>query len=325
MIRRGFPHIYGPVPSRRLGRSLGVDLVGFKTCSYDCIYCQLGRTTNLTIDRKEHVPVDDILDELKEKLASEPRFDYVGIAGSGEPTLYSRLGELIVAIKGITDTPVAILTNGSLLWIPGVQEALMEADLILPSLDAGDERLFQSINRPHQDISFDAMVDGIATFTSHFSGEVWLEVFLLGGRSALPSEATKIAELARYIAPSRVQLNTIHRPPAECFALSISQSLLEKTKKLFTGRVDIISKAERIARPSSLPTSVQEENCLALISRRPCSAQDVAIGLGIHVNEALKYLEHLTAVGKASIRFSGGLSFYVADHDVNSGIKARYR
>ncbi|MFO7937708.1 MAG: radical SAM protein, partial [Kiritimatiellia bacterium] len=136
-------YIFGPVPSRRLGRSLGVDLIPFKTCSYDCIYCQLGKTTNKTIQRKEWVPVDVVVGQLEPKLALNP--DYITLSGSGEPTLHSRIGDIISMIKKITDVPVAVLTNGSLLWLPEVRAALKYADLVVPSLDAGSEKAFQYV------------------------------------------------------------------------------------------------------------------------------------------------------------------------------------
>ncbi len=154
MSSNDFKYLYGPVPSRRLGRSLGIDLVPFKTCTYDCIYCQLGRTTNKTMERRPYVPVKDILSELKIKLAIGGSPDYISIAGSGEPTLHSDIGELIGKIKEITKIPVAVLTNGSLLYLPEVRAALMQADLVIPSLDAGDEELFHYVNRPHADYFF---------------------------------------------------------------------------------------------------------------------------------------------------------------------------
>ena len=164
-------YIFGPVPSRRLGRSLGVDLVPFKTCTYDCIYCQLGRTTNKTMQRKEWVSIDIVIEQLKAKLSSKP--DYITLSGSGEPTLYSRLEELIIKIKDITDIPVAVLTNGSLLWLPEVRNALKSADMVVPSLDAGSSQLFQYVNRPHADIRFSKMLQGLGDFRKYYSGQYW--------------------------------------------------------------------------------------------------------------------------------------------------------
>jgi len=172
-------YIFGPVPSRRLGRSLGIDLVPFKTCTYDCIYCQLGRTTNKTMQRKEWVPTNIVINQLKAKLSSKP--DYITLSGSGEPTLFSRLEELIPKIKGITDIPVAMLTNGSLLWLPEVRNALKSADMVVPSLDAGSSQIFQYVNRPHPDITFSKMLQGLVEFRKDYGGQYWLEVFLLAG------------------------------------------------------------------------------------------------------------------------------------------------
>jgi len=182
-------HVYGPVPSRRLGRSLGIDLVPFKVCTYDCIYCQLGRTTDLTLERKAYVTAENIMAELAPILTAADRPDYISLAGSGEPTLNSAIGEVIRRIKQQTEIPVAVLTNGALLWMAEVQQALLAADLVLPSLDAGDDGLFQKINRPHQALSFERMIDGLAAFTRRFAGAVWLEVLLLKGMTGTAAEA----------------------------------------------------------------------------------------------------------------------------------------
>jgi wyosine [tRNA(Phe)-imidazoG37] synthetase (radical SAM superfamily)/SAM-dependent methyltransferase len=310
MSRGGFRHVYGPVPSRRLGRSLGVDLVPFKTCSYDCIYCQLGQTTNKTVDRKEYVPVDEVLDELARKIATESAPDFIGLAGSGEPTLHSRLGEIVSAIKRMTGTPVAVLTNGSLLWMPGVRDDLMEADIVLPSLDAGDERLFRRVNRPHEAIDFSAMTDGLAAFTRQCRGEVWLEVFLLAGVTGFPSEAAKIAEIAGRIAPSRVQLNTVHRPPCVKGTLAVPMERMLELQQLFPGRAEIIGESGRTVDSTPAPSDVQDEALLALLGRRPCSVVDVSNGLGIHVSDALKRLDGLTRSGRVGVFATEGRTFY---------------
>ena len=310
MTEPGFRYVYGPVPSRRLGRSLGLDLVPFKTCTYDCVYCQLGRTTKKTIERKEYVPVKEVLAELEKKLAGENAPDYISLAGSGEPTLNAGIGDLIGKIQGLTDIPVAVLTNGSLLWMSEVQDALMAADLVLPSLDAGDERFFRYVNRPHGDIPFERMVDGIAAFTQRFPGEVWLEVLLLAGVTGIPSEAKKIAALAKRIGPARVQLNTVSRPPAEEFALPLSTDQMLVLKDIFPREVDIVSESERDGGHVSGFTEAREADILALLRRRPCTSADVASGLGIHVTEALKRLEALIAAGKVNTVVTSGRSFY---------------
>jgi len=165
-------HVFGPVPSRRLGRSLGVDLVPYKTCTFDCIYCQLGCTTDKTIDRREWVPLGDLLEDVKAALVREP--DYVTLSGSGEPTLYARLGELIAGIRSMTSVPVAVLTNGSLFWKPEVRKELLQADLVVPSLDAGTERSYLQVNRPHSEVTFERLIEGLEAFGREYAGQLWL-------------------------------------------------------------------------------------------------------------------------------------------------------
>ncbi len=316
-MKTGFKHVYGPVLSRRLGRSLGIDLVPYKTCTYDCVYCQLGRTTNKTIERKEYVAVDDVLAELKKKLSAGPAPDYISLAGSGEPTLNLHIGELIDKIKNLTRIPIAALTNGSLLWMPDVRDSLMNADLVIPSLDAGDESLFQHVNRPHGNIVFESMIEGLAVFTEKFPGAVWLEVFLLAGITGLPFEAVKIAALTGHIHPERIHLNTICRPPAEDFAFSLSREQMLALKNLFPGPVDIISENVHDDRTSAL-LKPGVEDILALLRRRPCTSGDVAGGLGMHITEALKHLEALRSAGKAKTVITGGQHFYVVSGAKNA-------
>lgn len=191
MKENDFHYVYGPVLSPRLGRSLGIDLVPFKTCNYDCIYCQLGRTTHKTLERKECINGDEILREVERKISAAPPCDVVTLSGSGEPTLNNRIGDIITEIKKLTTVPVAVLTNGSLLWMEDVRESLMNADIVIPSLDAGDEHLFQHVNRPHRELLFRRVVEGLIHFTKTFPGSVWLEVFLLAGITGIQSEVEK--------------------------------------------------------------------------------------------------------------------------------------
>ncbi len=312
MIKDDIRHVYGPVPSRRLGRSLGIDLVPFKTCSYDCIYCQLGRTMCKTTERKEYASVAKIFAELDGKLAQGVVPDYISLAGSGEPTLHSGLGELLRGIKSRTSIPVAVLTNGSLLWQKEVRDELQAADLVIPSLDAGDEALFQYVNRPAPGIPFDRMVEGTVEFTAGFSGAVRLEVFLLAGVTGVLAEAEKIAALARKIRPARIQLNTVDRPPGEDFAFPLGLTDMRDLKRVFDGPVDIIAKYAGGGPPVEGEEAAGGEEVLTLIRRRPCSAEDVAAGLGLHLTEAIKSLDVLAKSGKAKKMPSGGKSFYVA-------------
>ena len=284
-------YVFGPVPSRRLGRSLGVDLVPFKTCSYDCIYCQLGRTTCKTIDRKEWVPLADVVDELQKSLSSEP--DYITLSGSGEPTLHSQVGELIARIKRITDVPVAVLTNGSLLWRDDVRQLLLGADLVIPSLDAGDATMFRLVNRPHEGISFEQMLAGLIGFRRQFRGRYWLEVFVLGAYTAIPAELSKLAKCVSRIHPDRVQLNTVTRPPAEKHAVGVSPERLAELSSFFQPPAEVIADFRDVHREAEFVAG--REEILAMLRRRPCSVEDIAGGLGMHRNEVVKYIEELNA------------------------------
>jgi len=301
-------YIFGPVPSRRLGRSLGIDLVPFKTCSYDCIYCQLGRTTNKTLQRKEWVPIDIITEQLKEKLDSEP--DYITLSGSGEPTLYSRLEELIYRIKNITDIPVAVLTNGSLLWLPEVRNALKSVDLVVPSLDAGHNRIFQYVNRPHSDITFSKMLNGMVKFREEYNGKYWLEVFLLAGVTTPDAEIDKLANCVQLICPDRVHVNTVTRPPAEDFAEPVPQKQLHTITKQLYEKVDVIADYSNVHKQQDF--SARREDVLALLQRRPCSIEDIAAGLGLHRNEVIKYVEELSSAGKIEAMLQNQRLYYKA-------------
>jgi wyosine [tRNA(Phe)-imidazoG37] synthetase (radical SAM superfamily) len=301
-------HVFGPVPSRRLGRSLGIDLVPFKTCSYDCIYCQLGRTTNKTIERKEYVPLGDVLEELDHRLAAGPQPDYVTLSGSGEPTLYSRLGPLISGIKGRTDRPVAVLTNGSLLWDPEVRESLLEADLVIPSLDAGDDATFQRVNRPHAGVSFERMLAGLETFRWRFAKPIWLEVLLLKGLTDTMAQLEKIGRLVERINPDRVQLNTASRPPSEDFAAALSLAELKQAALSFGGRAEIIAEHRGAHRDDR--RRARREEIISLLKRRPCTLEDVADGLALHPNEVAKHLGELVRKQVLVCERDGGKVFY---------------
>jgi len=213
-------------------------------------------------------------------------------------------------IKDLTDIPMAVLTNGSLLWMKEVQDDLMAADLVIPSLDAGDDQLFRYVNRPHGDISFERLVEGLVEFTRRFPGQVWLEILLLKGVTGMPSHVKKIAALVERIAPARVQLNTVCRPPAEEFAFPLSLNDLLSLSGFFPGLVDIISEDSQYHSDAPAFSESREEDILALLRRRPCTSEDIAVGLGIHVAEALKRLNALVDLGSVHSVVSGGRNFY---------------
>jgi len=307
-VSKNFKHVFGPVPSRRLGQSLGVDLVPFKTCSYDCIYCQLGRTTCKTVERKEWVPMDAVLDELKQKVSSRP--DYITLSGSGEPTLHSRLGEIIEHIQAMSDVPVAVLTNGSLLWQKEVREEVALADVVLPSLDAPDPERFEFINRPHPDITFERLLDGLAALRREFSGKYWLEVMLLGGYTSVPVQVRELAGWVRRIRPDKVQLNTAVRPPAEEYAMAVPPERLAELARMFEPRAEVV--AEHRGQRAAGESKASAEAILALVRRRPCTVEDIAHGLGLNPSETVKSLGGLEKRGKVIGERHGLEQFYRA-------------
>ncbi|MBL7107638.1 MAG: radical SAM protein [Phycisphaerae bacterium] len=301
-------YIYGPVPSRRLGRSLGVDFVPFKTCTYDCIYCQLGRTTNKTTQREAWIPPEIVITQLKSKLYTKP--DYITLSGSGEPTLFSQVGEVICKIKEITDIPIAVLTNGSLLWLPEVRNSLMSADLVLPSLDAGSDQLFRYVNRPHQDISFNRMLEGLVEFRDEYIGKFWLEVFLLSGVTTVEAQINMLAHCIKLICPDKVQINTVTRPAAEDFAISVSANQLKVIASQLYENAEIIADYQGVNKQQDFSTCC--EDVLTLLKRRPCCIEDIAAGLGLHRNEAVKYVEELSSVGRIEAKPQNQQLYYQA-------------
>jgi len=303
-----FKHVFGPVPSRRLGRSLGVDLVPFKICSYDCIYCQLGRTTCKTVERKEWVPMHAVLDELKRKLASRP--DYITLSGSGEPTLHSRMGEIIEHIQAMSDVPVAVLTNGSLLCQKEVREEVALADVVIPTLAAPDPERFEFINRPYSGITFDQLVHGLAAFRREFVGRYWLEVMLLDAYTTLPPQVRQLAGYAQRIQPDKVQLNTAVRPPAEQYALAVPPERLAELARAFRPRAEVI--AEYRGQPATGELHASAEVVLTLLRRRPCTMPDIARGLGMKPAEVVKRLADLKRRGLVLGERRGLEQFYRA-------------
>jgi wyosine [tRNA(Phe)-imidazoG37] synthetase (radical SAM superfamily) len=258
------------------------------------------------LERKEWVSLEEILAELGPKLSTRP--DYITLGGSGEPTLFSRIDELIERIKRMTDIPIAVLTNGSLLWDKDVRRQLARADLVIPSLDAGDESLFRLVNRPHESISFDRMLAGLIAFRREYPGRLWLEIFLVGAFSVVEHELANLRHCAALIRPDRVQLNTVTRPPADDRAIPVPPDRLAAIAASFDPPAEVIGNflATEVA-PGSL---AQRDDILALLRRRPCSIDDLVVGLGSHRNEVLKYVEQLAYKGLVQVDVVGQKNYY---------------
>jgi wyosine [tRNA(Phe)-imidazoG37] synthetase (radical SAM superfamily) len=287
----------------------------FKTCSYDCIYCQLGRTTCKTGERKEWVPTNSVMNELKQKLRCRP--DYITLTASGEPTLHSHLGEIIQRIRALSDVPVAVLTNGSLLWQPRVRKEVAQADVVLPSLNAGDTLGFRSICRPHRSLAFEQVLEGLTLFRTEYAGQYWLEVFVLDEPLVHESDVKRIAALVRKIRPDRVQLNTVTRPPCETFAGGVSTQTLARLAQYFTPTAEIV--AERPLRSrvqSGQPTCTDVFN---LLQRRPCRTTDVARGLGLNLLEVLSCLDSIASRKWVERSEHNGQIYYRAKRNCQPG------
>lgn len=294
MRNKHYKHLFGPVPSRRLGRSLGVDLTPFKTCSFDCIFCQLGRTTRKTLRRKEYVPVDKVIAELDEWLKTGDQADYITLSGSGEPTLNSEFGRVIEFARNATSIPVALLTNGSLLGDPEVRAQAARADVVKVSLSAWDSFSFAHINRPHADIGFKQLIEGQWLLRKQFKGEIWMEVFLVWGTNTTPREVSKIAELVKTLGPDKVQLNTAVRPPCEEFAHAVPQDQMGALAKLFDPPGEVVAE---YSKDTSAKVCANEEDILEMLERRPCTLNQICRVFGLHRNEASKYLGKLVRTG----------------------------
>lgn len=302
-------YTYGPVPSRRLGISLGVDLVPKKICSYDCIYCQIGRTTRKTIERQEYILARSILDDVRQALKEwGDNVDYIGISGSGEPTLNSKTGEIIQGIKELTTVPVAVITNGSLLFSAEVRKDLLVADLVIPSLDAVTPHVFHTVNRPHTSLDITAIVQGLVDLRSEYAGQIWLEILLCRGLNDVGGEIEGLREAIRTIRPDKVQLNTVVRPAAEDYAFALTPSQMERVRKALGEGAEIIANFE--GRSQAKDWKDLEEKVIRLIHSRPVTPDDLSKTLGIHDLEITKMLDKLTKEGKITYRVFNQRLYY---------------
>ncbi len=303
-------HIFGPVPSRRLGISLGVDIIPFKTCTLDCIYCECGKTTNHTMERLSFFSPEKLLSELKIFFKEKIHLDYVTFSGSGEPTLNSDIGLLIREIKKMTEVPVAILTNGTLLSDPEVREELSDADIILPSLDAASEKVFKMINRPVKGIDVDSVIKGIIEFSEMYKGEIWLEVFISKGINDSYDEIVKLHSVIKKIKPKKVQLNSLDRPPAYSEAEVAGRDLLESIVKKWNDLpVEIIKRIKNREEIASFSKNL-ENNIVNTISRRPLTIDDLIVLTGKNRLELFKYIDVLEKEKKIRTEIAGDKIFF---------------
>jgi wyosine [tRNA(Phe)-imidazoG37] synthetase (radical SAM superfamily) len=303
-------HIFGPVPSRRLGRSLGIDIIPYKTCTFDCVYCECGATTNKTCERREFFPLDDILSELERRLSEMPeKPDYLTLSGAGEPTLYARLGELITETKRMSSIPVAVITNSSLIDIASVRDEMLAADTVLPSLDTALERTFLRINRPHERCSLHRIIEGLEKFTADFAGRILLEILLVDGFNTDARNLHALRLAVNRFRVDAVQLNTAVRPGTVRTVGPVDEEALEEAGKLIAPNCEIIT--DTTARADREDRAVQEQ-IVSLVARRPCTADDLHRALGVPMPGVAKILARLTAEGRIASQVQGERTYYIA-------------
>jgi len=302
--------VFGPVVSRRLGMSLGVDLVPMKTCSFNCIYCQIGRTPRTTLERRRFSDPEQLASEVRAVLRSRGDVDYITLSGSGEPTLELGIGEIIHRLKEVSDKPLAVLTNGSMFVQGEVREAVRDANLILPSLDAATEEVFQKVNRPHESLTLEKVVASLEQLRREYGGAIWLEVMLVKDVNDDERHVRKLAQLVERLRPDRVQLNTPVRPPAETSVRPLSHEEMEAARRLFGPEAEIIAEVEPELRHAAAAAE-QESAVLALAERRPVTAEEVSAAAGIHLAETLKLLAALERAGKLRRTVHGTKTFYI--------------
>lgn len=300
--------VYGPVPSRRLGFSLGVDILPYKTCSLDCIYCQLGPSGRTLNRRRAYFSVREILSQIRQALETAPRVDHITFSGSGEPTLNKNLGQIIRGVKKMTRIPVAVLTNGTLLTRQDVRAELQAADIVVPSLDAVPSSLFRKVNRPHSSLEAGRIIEGLVRFRKEFPGQIWLEVMLVKGVNDTPAHIRGLGKAAAAINPDRIQLNTVVRPPAEAFATPLSLRELHRIRKALGAKAEVVVAFDDKRRTRECGNL--EEAIAAVVKRRPITARDLSASLGGRQDEIQNALNRLIEAGRVHAALHGQKTFY---------------
>ena len=310
-----YKHLFGPVPSRRLGMSLGIDLIPKKVCSLNCVYCEVGKTTNLTTKRLEYVKYDSVITELETFMSNNPKIDYFTFSGSGEPTLNSRIGDVLKFIKkNYPEIKTAILTNGTLLYDKKLRDELMDADVILPSLDAASRDVFRKINRPSKKLNIETYIQGLIDLRKEYKGQIWLEILFLKGYNDSKKELILLKEAILRIQPNRIQLNTLDRPGTKQNLFPLTKNELEAIVHFWKlPNIEIITSPDKRSNIESFNGDI-ETAIIETIARRPCTLDDIHTFLGIHTNEINKYLAGLESNHKIkTVNLERGV-FYELKH-----------
>ncbi len=306
-------YVFGPVPSRRLGQSLGIDPIPLKTCNWNCVYCQLGRSIPLKNERREYFPREDIIAEVERALASHApgQIDWVTLVGSGEPTLHASIGWLIRQVKSLTRLPVAVITNGSLLYLPELRLELSPADAVLPSLDAGNARLYRKINRPHPEVSFKRLIEGLVAFRKQYLGKLWVEVMLVRGLNDTEAALSEIATALKSIRPDEVHILQPDRPPVETWVQHPDEEGLLRARA-------ILGDIARVVHPASSSFDLSGAESLVdavvgIITRHPMQEDELTETLKhFSPGEVAETLAELEKSCKAQVVERYGVRFWSA-------------
>lgn len=304
-------YLFGPVNSRRLGLSLGIDLLPAKICNFNCIYCEVGPTTIFTCERKEYTPTAEIIAEIDSFLATPGQAkpnDVFTITASGEPTLHSGLGEIINHLKTRTALPVAVLTNGSLLYREDVRRDLEHADIVIPSLDSAREESFRKINRPAQCAKLQEIIEGLCLFARNFKGELWLEILLCKGTNDSEQDLAALRQALNDIKPTKIQLNSVIRPPLEEFAKPLTEAALEDISRQLPGSIEIIADFRKRKRANA--RSAKKTELLEMLQRRPCTEIDICEALNLDSNSTARLLQELMESGEIAHSAHRGKIYY---------------
>lgn len=301
--------VFGPVPSRRLGWSLGIDVLppNEKLCTLDCVYCQVGHTRVKTIKRGLPLPSTDINRAIDEALPKSD-IDVVTFSGSGEPTLHQHLGQFIERVKSRCATPVAVITNATLIDKPDVRHDLALADIVVPSLDAATQAVFETVNRPHASLRVERIIEGLIAFRDEFAGKLLLEIMFVKGLNDGPGELVALKTAADRIRPDQIHINTVTRPPAEGFAKALTQEELDRIAEMFGPRATTVGAPPL---PGRNPDAAGvEARIVDLASRRGVTVEDIAGSLGLDRVSTLKFVDKLVGEKKIKKLVHGEISYY---------------
>lgn len=283
-----YNYLFGPVPSRRLGRSLGIDLTPFKTCSMNCIFCQLGDSEGAIATRGRFVPVVDVLAELSRWHKIDGGADHITLAGSGEPTLHLDFGEVLRWVKENTAIPSVLLSNGSLFHLPEVRSAAALADKVKVTLSAWDETSFQQIHHPAMGVTFERLLAGERAFRRVYSGELSVEVFIIDGLNSDEASIRKLVDLVHSVEPDRIDLNTAIRPPADASVRAATPERLAELAKQFGPKASIAASFRKETAPTREVTATL---LLGLIQRHPATATQLAVQFNVSTDAIVALLQ----------------------------------